>query len=164
MPAPSGTSAPDSSFDVAAAAQEPMGDVARRYTPKHRINAKPHEKKKDALIRLSRKRQEAEKMLKAKREVFFQTGDEYFFKIYSTYVKNRRVYRDSRPEPGALRRALLYVNTEIKRSERKLLAYVPEPKGTHIRYCDDSAAGDVANAAKNEVIDCEKSSGAPARP
>lgn len=135
-----------------------MADVTRRYVPKHRLNAKPLEKKKEALERLSKKRQVAEKVLRAKKDAFFQTGDEYFFKIYSTYVKNRRVYRDTKPDSRALKRALLYVNAEIKRSEKRLLAYVPEPQGTHIRYCDGDAAASMQDMAKNDVIDCAKSS------
>lgn len=135
-----------------------MADATRRYVPKHRLSAKPLEKKKEALERLSKKRQVAEKILQAKKDVFFQTGDEYFFKIYSTYVKNKKVYRNTRPDTRALKRALLYVNAEIKRSEKKLLAYVPEPQGTHVRYCDGNAAESMQDTAKNDVIDCAKSS------
>lgn len=135
-----------------------MADITRRYVPKHRQNAKPLEKNKEALERLSKKRQETEKILRARKDTFFQTGDEYFFKIYSTYVKNRKVYRDTRPDLRALKRALLYVNAEIKRSEKKLLAYIPKPQGIHIRYCDGNAVESMQDIAKDDVIDSEKSS------
>eukprot|EP00866_Antonospora_locustae_P000881 jgi/Antlo1/881/440 len=135
-----------------------MDDATRRYVPRHRLNSKPLEKKREALERLSKKRQETEKILKAKKDAFLQTGDEYFFQIYSTYVKNKKVYRDTRPDSRALKRALLYVNAEIKRSEKKMLAYVPEPKGIHIRYCDGNDAESMQDMAKNDVIDCTKSS------
>lgn len=111
-----------------------MAHDSKRHVPRHRMNTDLLERKKETLVRLERERAEHNEMVKTKQDILLQTGEEYFFKIYSTYVKNKRVYRNAKPDVKELRRILTYVNFEIKRNERRLPEHLCKPKGVHTLF------------------------------
>lgn len=133
-----------------------MSSKFRRHVPKNRRNTEALEKKCSTLLRLRSLRERSETIRSVKRDVSLQTGDEYFFKIYSTYVKNGKTYQKTKVDVKALRRDLVYINFELKRSENKVQKHLCEPMGTHIRY-SDSPEEVSEEGAKDSTIDHKKS-------
>lgn len=132
-----------------------MDSKYKRHVPKNRRNAEILERKEGALLRLKRLRERSEKIKKVEKDVFFQTGDEYFFKIYSTYTKNGKLYRKTKIDSKALKKDLLYINFEIKRSEKRLQKHLCEPEGVHIRF-EDFTEKVHQQVAKDDLIDHRK--------
>lgn len=110
----------------------------QRAQPKSRRKYGELERKRDLVKRLAKINKQKEDIKKAKEEIRNKSGQEYFFGYHSLKRDGSGIHRVDDPTIDELVKIKAYIDNEIQRSVRRLEKYVPRPRGTHIKFEEDS--------------------------
>ncbi|KCZ80041.1 hypothetical protein H312_02559 [Anncaliia algerae PRA339] len=116
-------------------------------------NSRELEKRDVATNRLEKNKENKKMLTEYKKDIFFKTGNEYFFKMNSTYKdKNRNICKKEKIIKDEIKKELLFVRMELRRCNNKVRKHLHKPIGTYINFDDESVQENMIDFNKSMDI------------